>query len=552
MSWAFCVRRLQHDDRIVLAAGRSDLVAGIVAGLRWPRIWLALTVRARSSALCAALRVLLGGENWEWHSAIPAGRRTAAFAAGRLERLVSGAGVGGGRSRSRVFPRILVGSNIIPTSAPRGRAWWSAFLLSMGLVLTVSNGLHFLIAWELFAVCGYFLITLDRERSGVRAAGWLYLAASHAGTMCLFAFFALLAARTGSWDLGPMREHPELAPLFWLALFGFGVKAGFFPLHIWLPSAHANAPSHVSAIMSGVAIKMGLYGIVRFSGWLPVPAAAGWVVTGLGATSALLGIAFAFAQNDFKRLLAYCSVENMGIILIGVGVALLAVTHGDAPWGTAGAGRRAAARVESRRVQIAVVLRRRFGAARHRHAGNEPAGRTGADDAVDRRAVRARRHRRRRPAAAQRFCQRMAGLSRPVRRGDEQGSHPRGSPCPPSSCWRRPGPGAGEFRQGRRDDFPRRAAHASRPLTRTNAATGCAGRCWRWPACVCAIGLAPVLFWPAMSRAVASWHPAWAAPERARAAGHAGLGANRPGDSRCGGRRVAVAEGARATACGAA
>jgi hydrogenase-4 component B len=106
-----------------------------------------------------------------------------------------------------------------------------------------------------------------------------------------------------------------------------------FPLHVWLPSAHANAPSHVSAIMSGVAIKMGIYGIVRFTGWLPVPAAAGWVVISLGATSALLGIAFAFAQNDFKRLLAYCSVENVGVILIGVGAALLAVTHGDAPWG---------------------------------------------------------------------------------------------------------------------------------------------------------------------------------------------------------------------------
>jgi hydrogenase-4 component B len=85
--------------------------------------------------------------------------------------------------------------------------------------------------------------------------------------------------------------------------------------------------------MSGVAIKMGIYGIVRFSGWLPVPSAAGWVVIGLGATSALLGIAFAFAQNDFKRLLAYSSVENIGVILIGVGAALLAVTHGDALWG---------------------------------------------------------------------------------------------------------------------------------------------------------------------------------------------------------------------------
>src|SRR4029077_5591547 len=131
--------------------------------------------------------------------------------------------------------------------------WWSLMLLCLGLVLVTTNGLHFLIAWELFTVSAYFLVTLDRQRRGVRAAGWLYFAASHVATLCLFAFFALLAARTGSWELGPMREHRELAPLFWLALIGFGIKAGIFPLHIWLPSAHANAPSHVSAILSGMA-----------------------------------------------------------------------------------------------------------------------------------------------------------------------------------------------------------------------------------------------------------------------------------------------------------
>ena len=113
----------------------------------------------------------------------------------------------------------------------------------------------------------------------------------------LFAFFALLAARTGSWELGPMREHPELAPLFWLALVGFGIKAGIFPLHIWLPSAHANAPSHVSAIMSGMAIKMGIYGLVRFTGWLPAPDSAGWVVAALGVVSAVLGVAFALGTT---------------------------------------------------------------------------------------------------------------------------------------------------------------------------------------------------------------------------------------------------------------
>jgi hydrogenase-4 component B len=121
--------------------------------------------------------------------------------------------------------------------------------------------------------------------------------------------------------------------LFWLALVGFGLKAGLFPLHIWLPSAHASAPSHVSAILSGVAIKMGIYGLMRFTGWLPVPESAGWVVMLIGLASAVLGVAFALGQHDLKRLLAYHSVENIGIILIGLGFALLAATSGDAKWG---------------------------------------------------------------------------------------------------------------------------------------------------------------------------------------------------------------------------
>ncbi len=317
---------------LLLLCACLALGTSLVLGYRRPRVWLTWTVAGAVLGLVAALRVLLGGDPWEWQSGFLLGGEAVHL---RLDGISAVflllVAVGGGTGA--VYSHEYWSDRRNPSSAPRGRAWWSALLLCMGLVLTASNGLHFLIAWELFAICGYFLITLDRERSGVRAAGWLYLAASHAGTMGLFAFFTLWASLTGSWDLCPMRTHPELAPLFWLALFGFGVKAGFFPLHIWLPSAHANAPSHVSAIMSGVAIKMGLYGIVRFSGWLPIPPAAGWVVLGLGATSALLGIAFAFAQNDFKRLLAYCSVENIGIIMIGVGVALLAVTHGDAPWG---------------------------------------------------------------------------------------------------------------------------------------------------------------------------------------------------------------------------
>lgn len=308
------------------------LVTAILVGVRSSRWWLALTVTGAVAGLGAALTVLLGATDWEWRSELSLGGEllhlrldgvSALFLA--LLSVVGGTGA--------VYAQEYWSERHYPASAPRGRGWWSGLLLCMGLVLVSSNGLHFLIAWELFTVCAYFLITLDRRRREVRAAGWLYLAASHAGTVCLFAFFSTLAARTGSWELGPMREQAGLAPLFWIALTGFGVKAGVFPLHVWLPSAHANAPSHVSAIMSGVAIKMGIYGIVRFSGWLPMPAAAGWVVIGLGATSALLGIAFALAQNDFKRLLAYCSVENIGVILIGVGAALLAEADRDAPWG---------------------------------------------------------------------------------------------------------------------------------------------------------------------------------------------------------------------------
>jgi hydrogenase-4 component B len=206
-------------------------------------------------------------------------------------------------------------------------------VLCLGLVLVTTNGLHFLLGWELFTVAAYFLVTLDRQRPEVRAAGWLYLAASHVAALCLFAFFSVLAVRTGSWELGPMRNRPELAPLFWLTLVAFGLKAGMFPLHVWLPSAHANAPSHVSAMLSGMTLKIGIYGLVRFSGWLPVPPEAGWVVAFLGVTSAVLGVAFALGQHDLKRLLAYHSVENIGIILIGLGFALVAIGQENATWG---------------------------------------------------------------------------------------------------------------------------------------------------------------------------------------------------------------------------
>ena len=315
---------------LLIAAG--GMVAGMLLGRGAPRLWLGLTVTGIAAGLAAAISVLAGGLDWEWWSACSVGGEPVHL---RLDGVSAFflvlLGVVGGTGA--VYSHEYWADRLHPRSARAARGWWSALVLSLGFVLLASNGLHFLIGWELFTLSAYFLVTLDRQQRAVRAAGWLYLVASHVAVLALFAFFALMAARTGSWELGPMRERTDLAPLFWLALFGFGLKAGLFPLHIWLPDAHANAPSHVSAMMSGVAIKMGIYGLVRFSGWLPLPVGAGWVVAGLGVASAVLGVAFALGQHDFKRLLAYHSVENIGIILIGLGFALVAVEQGDTVWG---------------------------------------------------------------------------------------------------------------------------------------------------------------------------------------------------------------------------
>lgn len=299
---------------------------------RSPRAWLVATLAGAAAAFVAAGWVLVTGRAWDWQLATTLGGvglhlRLDGISAFFLALLATIGGV------CSLYAHGYWTDEDHPASAPSGRAWMSTVLISMALVLLATNGLHFLIAWETFSISVYFLITLERHKSEVRSSGWLFLAASRAGTLCLVVFFVGLATRTGSWELGPMRDRPELAPWFWLALCGFGLKAGMYPLHIWLPSAHGKAPSHVSALLSGVAIKMGIYGLVRFSGWLPTPESAGWVIAALGAASAVLGVAFALGQHDLKRLLAYHSVENIGIILMGLGFAMMAEAHGYGTWG---------------------------------------------------------------------------------------------------------------------------------------------------------------------------------------------------------------------------
>jgi len=311
---------------------------GLLAALgvaRWAaRIWLAATLVASLALLAAAVGVLGGitPAEWQWQSSVaiagtPVRIHLDALSAMFLALLSV---IGGGGA---VYGYAYWAGTVHPRSAALGRIAWTSVMLCIVLVLLARNGLHFLLAWELFTLSAFFLISLERDKFEVRRAGWLYLAASHTASLCLFAFFAALAAHRGNWDLGPMRDDTAVAPFFWLALFGFGVKAGLFPLHIWLPSAHANAPSHVSALMSGMTIKMGIYGLVRFSGWMPLPPAAGWVIAALGIVSAVLGVAFALGQHDLKRLLAYHSVENIGIILIGLGFAVLAARQAEPRWG---------------------------------------------------------------------------------------------------------------------------------------------------------------------------------------------------------------------------
>ena len=168
---------------------------------------------------------------------------------------------------------------------------------------------------------------------------------THTGTLALFALFALLRAATGDYlfpGAGSVSAGGAAATwIFAAALFGFGMKAGLMPLHVWLPSAHANAPSHVSAFMSGVILKMGIYGLVRtFSFFSGIPLWWGALVLMLGVASGIAGVAFAIGQHDLKRLLAYHSIENIGIITMGIGVALIGRAVGNpalAFFGMAGA-----------------------------------------------------------------------------------------------------------------------------------------------------------------------------------------------------------------------
>ncbi|MFA4972044.1 MAG: proton-conducting transporter membrane subunit, partial [bacterium] len=217
--------------------------------------------------------------------------------------------------------------------AGRSPLFFGLLAAGMAMVVIARNGMLFLISWEMMAIASFFLVTLDDDRANVRRAGITYLVATHIGTAFLLALFALMAAHAGSMEFsewkGAAASLPSAGALFILALVGFGTKAGFMPLHVWLPEAHPAAPSHVSALMSGVMIKTGIYGLMRILTLLGAPPEWwGWTLIAIGAISGVMGVLYALAQHELKALLAYHSVENIGIIAIGFGLGLFGVSRG--------------------------------------------------------------------------------------------------------------------------------------------------------------------------------------------------------------------------------
>ena len=217
---------------------------------------------------------------------------------------------------------------------------YHVFLASMAFVLLADDAYFFMIAWETMALSSYFLVITDHKQAAIRAAGFLYLLIAHLGALAVLLCFGVLHGGRGDYSFDALRAaqlQPAWATVaFLLAFFGFGAKAGILPLHAWLPEAHPAAPSPVSALMSGIMIKTAIYGMVRVIFDLIGNLRWEWgmVVLTVGAATTLFGVLYALMQHDLKRLLAYHSVENIGIILLGLGMSMVFIGFGH---GVAGA-----------------------------------------------------------------------------------------------------------------------------------------------------------------------------------------------------------------------
>lgn len=308
-----------------LLTGRNSRVAS----------WIGVTGASSGGilALIAALQVLCGGEQQSWIMfwGVPGGSLAL-----QLDAL----------SACFILPIALLGiccaiygiGYLKEEGSHRSLAshwfFYNLLVAAMLLVVTAANAVLLLAAWEIMTLSSFLLVAWDHHQEVVRKAAWLYLLAAHCGLILLLALFLQAGTICHSFnfvDFAPLSHLPVTSAsiLFLLALFGFGVKAGLLPVHIWLPDAHPAAPSHVSALLSGALVKTGIYGILRILTLLPpAPVWWGWVIAGLGISGALYGIAMACLQRDIKRCLAYSTIENIGIILLGLGFGLVAKAQG--------------------------------------------------------------------------------------------------------------------------------------------------------------------------------------------------------------------------------
>jgi len=318
---------------LILAGMGCWLSASVLAWTRGrgERVYQGLGLLGALLTLGPSLHVLLGGsapvlEVSLW--GLPARLEVDALSAAFLLPLHLVAALG-----------ILYGREYWPLASPKGagrsvRGFYAVLVCAISLVFMARQGILFLMGWELMAIAAFLLIATEHGKPEVKRAAWVYLVCSHTGTLFLIAMTALLARRSGSF-LWLAQASPSPSGLdgliLLLALIGFGFKMGLVPFHFWLPEAHAGAPSHASAILSAVMLKTGIYGLLRVSGMVGAPLLFGQALLVLGAFSALYGVVCALAQADYKRLLAFSSIENIGIIAMGVGLGWLGRASGE-PW----------------------------------------------------------------------------------------------------------------------------------------------------------------------------------------------------------------------------
>lgn len=318
---------------VVLGGG----AAGSIALARRPRaaLFISLASMAAAGVVCCgvAIRTFWGGPGpvavVDWP--LPIGSATLALdGLSAWFLLVIGAVSTAVAVYSWDYFRAAIGQQAVWAAT----ALLNALVAAMVITVCAGDIILFMVGWELMSLSAFLLVGFHHRDARTRRGAWMYLIATHLGTaLGVLPVFGAFAASTGSTAFagfaGAFNSSPTAvgAVLFFLGLLGFGTKAGTMPMHVWLPEAHPVAPSPVSALMSGVVIKTGIYGLLRLITWLPpLPRSCAVAVVAVAIVTGVMGILYALSQRQYKRMLAYSSVENIGIIMLGIGLGMLGRT----------------------------------------------------------------------------------------------------------------------------------------------------------------------------------------------------------------------------------